>query len=61
MGIFIHLYANGMRGSKGRGFTTLHTAQTDLSATDIMTRAYAAAGGETWTRPQMKSFGHHML
>lgn len=31
---------------------TLYTAQEDLSATDIMTRAHEAAGGETWSRPK---------
>jgi len=31
--------------------TALYPAQAKLSATNIMTKAHAAAGGETWSRP----------
>ena len=32
--------------------TTLHTAELNLSAVEIMSRAHEAAGGEVWTRPE---------
>lgn len=37
--------------TSGPHLDALFTTQPDLSATDIMTRAHEAAGGETWTRP----------
>jgi len=37
--------------SSSETLSTLHTAQANLTATDIITRAHEAAGGAQWVRP----------
>jgi len=51
IGLFLGFLA-GCQAIEVDTLPTLHTAHSNLSATDIMTRAHKAAGGTEWTRPQ---------